>query len=51
MSQKQRQAFPPQHQQRQPGIEAVMGPKPVENNPQYHGSGKLQGMVALITGS
>lgn len=43
-------SFPPQHQDRQPGLESVMEPKPIEEIPQYHGSGKLQGKVALITG-
>ncbi len=33
-----------------PGIEAVMVPQPVEALPEYRGSGKLQGKVALITG-
>src|SRR4051812_47406025 len=39
----------PQHQQR-PGIEARMNPSPVYDDPQTHGSGKLKGKVALITG-
>lgn len=42
--------FPPQHQQ-VPGTESKMTPKPEEDNPQYRGSGKLQGKVAIITGS
>jgi NAD(P)-dependent dehydrogenase (short-subunit alcohol dehydrogenase family) len=42
--------FPPQHQERQPGIEAVMQPRPVYVLPEYCGSGKLRGRVALITG-
>ena len=42
--------FPPQHQERQPGIEAVMEPPPVAETAVYRGSGKLQGRVALITG-
>lgn len=48
--QNQKQAFPPQHQDQQPGREGEMHPKPVENDPGYKGSGKLQGKVALITG-
>lgn len=48
--QQQKQAFPPQHQNVQPGIEAIMEPKPIEEVSQYRGSGKLQGKVALITG-
>ncbi len=42
--------FPPQHQQQQPGIESQMNPKPIYDNPGYHGSAKLKNKVALITG-
>ncbi len=42
--------FPPQHQQCQPGIENIMVPRPISNNPSYVGSGKLKGKVAIITG-
>jgi NAD(P)-dependent dehydrogenase (short-subunit alcohol dehydrogenase family) len=42
--------FPPQHQDRQPGLEWPMVPRPIFHNPAYHGSGKLKGKVALITG-
>jgi NAD(P)-dependent dehydrogenase (short-subunit alcohol dehydrogenase family) len=42
---------PPQHQDQQPGIESEMTPKPKADDPQYRGSGKLQGKVALITGA
>ncbi|MCL6432341.1 MAG: SDR family oxidoreductase [Anaerolineae bacterium] len=42
--------FPPQHQERQPGVEAVMQPRPVFVLPEYRGSGKLRDRVALITG-
>jgi arginase family enzyme len=48
--QQNQQPFPPQHQNRQPGIEAEMNPRPVFDHPNYKGSGKLQGKVALITG-
>lgn len=41
---------PPQHQDEQPGHESEMTPKPKADDPQYRGSGKLQGKVALITG-
>lgn len=44
------QQQPPQHQNQQPGIEAEMTPQPQSDDPQYRGSGKLQGKVALITG-
>ncbi|PSM59695.1 NAD(P)-dependent oxidoreductase [Clostridium diolis] len=42
--------FPPQHQDCQPGIEARMDPPPIFDNPDYKGSDKLKGKVALITG-
>jgi NAD(P)-dependent dehydrogenase (short-subunit alcohol dehydrogenase family) len=42
--------FPPQHQDRQPGIEAEMQPEPLWDDPEYVGSGKLRDKVALITG-
>jgi NAD(P)-dependent dehydrogenase (short-subunit alcohol dehydrogenase family) len=41
--------FPPQHQEK-PGIESELDPKPRYKAPRYKGSGKLEGMVALITG-
>jgi NAD(P)-dependent dehydrogenase (short-subunit alcohol dehydrogenase family) len=44
------QETPPQKQERQPGIEAEMTPRPQFLNPQYRGAGKLEGKVALITG-
>ena len=52
MSQQQesKQTLPPQHQDRQPGLESEMTPKPRAEDAQYRGSGKLQGKVALITG-
>lgn len=43
-------AFPPQHQERQPGLEYLMVPLPIAENPGYIGSGKLQDKVAVITG-
>ncbi|MBC8080888.1 MAG: SDR family oxidoreductase [Gorillibacterium sp.] len=46
----QKQMVPPQHQDQQPGIESEMIPKPVAVDPNYIGSGKLKGKVALITG-
>ncbi|MGE6555955.1 SDR family oxidoreductase [Exiguobacterium artemiae] len=39
-----------QTQDQQPGIEAKMNPEPVYDDPEYVGSGKLKGKVALITG-
>src|SRR5690348_767462 len=41
--------FPPQHQPK-PGLESEITPRPRYEAPQYKGSGKLQGKVALITG-
>ncbi|RAL23453.1 SDR family oxidoreductase [Thermoflavimicrobium daqui] len=43
-------AFLPQHQDRQPGFEYVMIPRPIAENPSYKGSGKLKNKVAIITG-
>ncbi len=42
--------FPPQHQDVQPGMEYLMCPRPIFDNPNYKASGKLVGKVALITG-
>ncbi|MGZ5050098.1 MAG: SDR family oxidoreductase [Methylobacter sp.] len=42
--------YPSQHQERQPGLESEMNPKPQAHDPNYQGSGKLNGKVALITG-
>jgi len=44
------QTFPPQHQNRQPGLEADMTPAPVFEDRQYKAAGKLLGKAALITG-
>lgn len=41
---------PEQRQLRQPGVEALMAPRPIIENPNYIGTGKLQGRIALITG-
>ncbi|WP_337019897.1 SDR family oxidoreductase [Oceanobacillus massiliensis] len=41
---------PEQRQFRQPGLERLMVPRPIIENPNYKGSGKLEGKVALITG-
>lgn len=42
--------FPPQHQDKQPGIERFMKPRPIIENDQYKPGGKLKGKVAIITG-
>lgn len=41
---------PEQRQYRQPGLEGLMVPRPIIENPNYTGSCKLKGKVALITG-
>jgi len=51
VAQNQNPAFPPQHQEHEPGKEWKMQPIPEENDPNYKGSGKLAGKVALITGA
>lgn len=48
--QQQTQTLPPQHQDRQPGIESEMTPRPRSEDYRYKGSGKLLDKVALITG-
>lgn len=48
---KQKQkAFPPQHQDHQPGTEGEMHPGPISVDDGYRGSGKLKDKVAIITG-
>lgn len=48
--QQAQQAFPPQHQDRQPGLETLMNPRPVYEDAQKPGSGRLSNKVAIITG-
>lgn len=43
--------YPPQEQDVQPGMEYLMRPRPVFDNPNYKGSSKLEGKVAIITGA
>ena len=52
MSQNQeaKQVNPPQHQNQNPGIEALMDPQPVYIRPDYKAAGKLEGKVAIVTG-
>jgi NAD(P)-dependent dehydrogenase (short-subunit alcohol dehydrogenase family) len=45
-----RPPFPEQDLEGPPGIEARMDPRPRYSAPAYHGSGKLEGRVAIITG-
>lgn len=42
--------FPPQSQNVQPGLEYVMQPLPIFDNPHYKACGKLKDKVAIITG-
>lgn len=42
--------MPPQHQNRQPGLESEMTPKPDAVDRSYKAGGKLKGKVVLITG-
>lgn len=42
---------PEQSQNEQPGMEYLMYPLPIFDNPNYKGSGKLEGKVAIITGA
>lgn len=42
--------FPAQHQNKQPGLETLMNPRPIFENPNYQPGNKLQGKVALISG-
>lgn len=41
---------PEQSQNEQPGMEYLMNPRPIFDNPNYKGSGKLKDKVAIITG-
>jgi NAD(P)-dependent dehydrogenase (short-subunit alcohol dehydrogenase family) len=45
-----KKAFPPQHQNHQPGLESEMNPRPISVDPNYKSAGKLSGKTAIITG-
>lgn len=45
-----KQTMPPQHQDRQPGVETEMKPRPQSVDHKYKGSGKLHWKAAIITG-
>ena len=49
-SQQRPSSFPPQHQDRQPGLESDMNPRPQFDSPAYKAAGKLQGKAAVISG-
>lgn len=42
---------PRQHQDRQPGLQSPMTPRPRAEMADYHGAGKLLGRVAIVTGA
>ena len=42
--------YPPQSQDTQPGMEYLMKPRPIFDNPNYKGCCKLKDKVAIITG-
>jgi NAD(P)-dependent dehydrogenase (short-subunit alcohol dehydrogenase family) len=46
----QKKTFPPQHQDRQPGLESEMNPLPAFEDNKYKAAGKLTGKAAIITG-
>ena len=50
LNQKTPISFPSQHQDSQPGIESLMNPLPIFDNPDVVGNTKLAGKVAIITG-
>jgi len=41
--------FPPQSQSKQPGLEWILKPRPVSQDPDYKGTDKLKDRVAIIT--
>jgi hypothetical protein len=43
-------SVPEQKQDKQPGLESLMNPRPIFENPNCIGSGKLLNKVAVITG-
>ncbi|WP_373532536.1 SDR family oxidoreductase [Vampirovibrio sp.] len=44
------QQRPAQHQSQKPGLDSLLTPQPLIDDPHYKSAGKLQGKVALITG-
>src|SRR6266496_5433377 len=47
---KEKKLQPPQHQERRPGREHKMKPRPRADNKTHRGNGKLREKVAVITG-
>ena len=50
MADENKNGFPPQHQNHQPGTEDAMHPGPISVDKNYRGSEKLKNKVTLITG-
>lgn len=50
MAQQDQKILPPQHQDRQPGIQSEMRPRPQSEDSSYRPAAKLRDRVALITG-
>jgi len=46
----EKEILPPQHQDRQPGIQSEMRPQPKSEDREYRGSDKLKDKIAVITG-
>src|SRR4051795_1013454 len=44
------ETLPPQHQERQPGLQSEMRPRPKSQGFQYKAAGKLKDKVAIVTG-
>ncbi len=44
------QDIPPQHQEKQPGIESEMTPRPIAEDARFRGRKRLPGKAAIITG-
>ena len=50
MTAESEQTLPPQHQDRQPGVQSEMRPQPASGEHTYLAAGKLKGRAAIITG-
>ncbi|CUX14047.1 SDR family oxidoreductase [Clostridium sp. C105KSO13] len=50
MENPKKETYPAQHQDKQPGKESIMNPRPLFEDPNYKAAGKLLNKVAVITG-
>ena len=50
MENPKKETYPAQHQNKQPGKESIMNPRPQFEDPDYKAAGKLLNKVAVITG-